>query len=168
MHCSTHWCGRGNAEGLSVQQPCAVPLAAPHSKAPGPRERRAAEGMVAASSQLHQLRSLPFGDTVPMQRGCSSRQLLLPGTQSSKLVSPSAQIQLDCGLRKAAACRGPAPWQTIVRQGAVLCPGRKLQWELAYWKVTLARPARIMCCHPHGRSFCEGGEPGPQFADSLE
>lgn len=39
-----HWCGRGNTGGLSVQQPCAVHLARPHGKAPGLRERRAAEG----------------------------------------------------------------------------------------------------------------------------
>lgn len=63
-----HWCRRGNSGGLSVQQPCAVHHAGPHSK-------------------------------------------------------------------------------------AVLCPGRELEWELAYWKVALARPLRLTYFHPHKRGF---------------
>lgn len=30
---------------------------------------------------------------------------------------------------------------------------RELQWELAYWKVTLARPPRLMDFHPCERGF---------------
>lgn len=138
--------------GLSAQQPGAGHLAGLQSKARGLRERRAAEGW-----RQHHLWwpswSLPFGTLFPRRGVVSPAAPPARRSKCSSCVPPASNPAPVWGQE---SCRlwGPSTVAAaLMGSDAVSSKGAPV--GLACWKVTLARPPRLLCFHPHEIGFHE-------------
>lgn len=94
-----------------------------------------AEGEKSSKERVVARLSLPFRMAFSTRRGCGSPQSLLPSAESTAVVSLMPQIQPWGGHKGAAV----GTWSLL---GSSAGEQGKLQWELSYWKVTLAKPSK--------------------------